>query len=220
MNDPSSAADKRSRLGIVGTVALVGSAMIGFNSLVTSCAAENVTRNAARLHAIEEEERFWTAAMQELSDIVKDREPEAGNFERRCALLARRTAPFAATVEISNAEKPVQTASETDEIAVLAQRVQELQKEFVAMITNTEIVSEKCATAFAERKDSKTTELAGAGRLIPGRSEPSENIPEEIVVPRPPMVALSPPSRWGIDTDVFWCEDENELRSRKISRTL
>jgi hypothetical protein len=140
----------KSRLGIVGLVTVLGSAFIGFNTLVTSCASGNLTRNAAHLHAVEENERFWTEAMQELSDIVKDKDQPALNYEARCKLLARCTAPFS-----SAAATPAEEADCTrppSELFARSERVGKLQAEFATQIRDPAIVGSQCSGEFDWRK--------------------------------------------------------------------
>ena len=85
MTESAPSPPQPSRLGLFGMLALVGSALVGFNTLIVSCSADRVARDAAQLHRIEERERFWTDAMRDLSEgaHVDDRRPQLGELALR-----------------------------------------------------------------------------------------------------------------------------------------
>ena len=224
MPDPASTGQTGSRFGVVGMVTLIGSAFIGFNTLVTSCASENVASNAARLHAIEEEERFWTDAMRDLADLTKDKDVPGSNYEVRCAFLASRTAPFIAEFTDRNAELERQDADPrigdgpddrniTDETRELERRVRMLRDEFVRSI-GSDAVTPDCNAAYEAALDRAQTDRAAKARAKVGLPDRQ---PDDVasqarapLPPREPLFALSGLSRKGWDIDVFWCEDAAE----------
>ena len=210
----------KSRFGVIGLVALIGSAFIGLNTLVTSCASEDAASNAAKLHAAEEDEQFWTGAIQELSDISRDKNKADGNFESRCALLASRTAPFIAEVNTMTAERKGQSQPAdneqpaggdglTAETRELTKRVRMLRDEFVRLLSDEAITSLACKAEYEFAQARAETELATKQRveLAPLRETRSAQATTTPPQERDPLIVLSRLSAKGYDIDVFWCED-------------
>lgn len=201
----------RSGLGIIGLVTFVGSAFVGFNTLVTSCASENLTRNAAQLHAVEENERFWTEAMQELADIVKDKNQTASNYEARCKLLARRTAPF------SSAAAALATGADGNqppaELAALSERVGKLQAEFATQIRDPAIVGPQCSSEFDRRKQVDQQKNDASNRVateLAKTDRTGDELPYDAIAARTDLITLSAPSAKGIDVDLYWCDSADD----------
>lgn len=219
----------RSRAGILGMVALVGSALVGFNSLVSGCSSDRAARNAAQLHRIEQRERFWTDAMKNFSEVVKDRGDPAGGDEKnpnwmiRCSLLALRTAPF-----VENARLTRMSADGTEEMSAdlfeYNSRVDKLQQAFVDQISNPAFVDPACNAAFAtarleaiRRQDDeirKAAQNAGKGADVAPGYVPSPPVAEAIAT-RQDLIALTPVSENGWDIDLFWCERPADADSQR-----
>lgn len=224
MPEPTSPAPSGSRFGVIGLVTLIGSALIGFNTLVTSCASEDVASNAAMLHAAEQDEHFWTSAIQDLADTTGEKGKQGGNFEARCAFLASRTAPFVADFTHEKAAVAKRTgppdnvemaadAALTPETRELTKRVRLLRDEFVRSITNEILTSPACkasyelalARAQTEQATEEHEQLAGPK---PERSDqPAQSKP---ALQRDALIELSDLSSKGWDVDVFWCENTDD----------
>jgi hypothetical protein len=205
----------RTRLGVAGLVAFIGSAFIGFNSLVTSCASEHVNRDAAQLHAIEEQERFWTEAMQELSEVVKDKEKPESNYDARCRLLARRTAPFSGGQSLAAAPVDGDTAPPSQEVAELSVRVLNLQNEFAKQIKDPAVVGPRCSLEFEQRKQTEiahTDALKEVAKEVAQAASADSGVPYQSIATRQDLITLSGPSK-GIDVDVYWCESARDAQS-------
>lgn len=210
----------QSRAGFVGLFALVGSALVGFNSLVSGCSNDRAVRNAAQLHRIEQREQFWTEAMRDFDEVVKERS-QAGtagheNWKDRCSLLALRTAPF---VENAGAGRFAADGIETmsAELFDYNARVDRLQQAFVDQIKKTALVGQACSVTFdntrlvaISREDEKERGKAPAAQ--PGKSSEAPiryQAPPPVaaaIVARQDVIALTPASENGWDIDLFWCE--------------
>ena len=209
---------------MIGLVTLIGSALIGFNTLVTSCASEDVASNAAMLHAAEEDERFWTSAVRDLADMTGEKGKEGGNFEARCAFLASRTAPFVADFnrdkanEVERTDRPAEAKTAPDdgltpETRELTKRVRLLRDEFVRSITNESLTSHSCNAAFelalnrAETQHSAEERAQLVGPKPERTGQAAQSAPP---LPRDPLIELSDLSSKGWDVDVFWCDNTEE----------
>lgn len=226
MAEDSPAGDGTTRKGMFGLVAVIGSALIGLNTLVTSCASETLTTNAAQLHAAEEDERFWTDAIKELSEISGERAKPDGNFQARCRFLAGRTAPFIAEFISEKADaksaageqgKTVEAKDKSlPETVELVKRVELLREEFRRYIVDEQVTSADCRLAFEqalERAQSDQAEKAARAKALAENHAPpaeSHGSDQKPLPPRDPLIALSPISDTGWDVDVFWCENDKD----------
>ncbi len=224
MPDPTPPAPGGSRFGVIGLVTLIGSALIGFNTLVTSCASEDAASNAAMLHAAEEDERFWTSAIQDLADMTGEKGKEGENFEARCAFLASRTAPFVADFTLEKASVAMRTGRPdkvenagddglTPETRELTKRVRLLRDEFVRSIADENQTSSACKASYelaliraqTEQATEEREQLAG-----PKPERSGQKAQAKPALPRDPLIELSDLSSKGWDVDVFWCEDTDD----------
>lgn len=217
MSDPSDSAGSSRSMGFLGLAAVAATALVGFNTLVVSCSDSRKARDAAQLHQIEESERFWTEAMNDLSSVVEARSqqpaPSAGagqpGWESRCVLLAARTAPF---VELN---APSEVTAEDGEVTMssdllpLRQRAFDLQKAFVEQIGNAALVGETCARQFSATRAVTIAENDRKRAFVRGKADEGR-IPDrpltDAIFAREDLIALTGPSKTGWDIDLFWCE--------------
>lgn len=218
----------QSRLGLLGMVTILASALVGFNTFVVGCSNERAARDAAQLHQIEERERFWTEAMRDLGDLLRAKsEPaaDAAAWEVRCALLGARTAPFIEGKirdDIRAEDGEIET---TRALLALELRAFDLQEAFVDQISNEDVVGETCATRYAKereraiRKDDKkqkkelTAEKDGMATADPTT---------QAIIARQDLIELTGLSETGWDIDVFWCEraDDDAASERNFTDAL
>jgi len=223
MTDTSTA----SRLGFAGLLTVLVTAVAGFNSLVVGCAADRASRDAAQRHRVEERERFWTDAMEDLAGIVKARAiggAEMAGAQAHCRLLATRTAPFldpAPSDSIRSADGEVER---TPEMLELERRAYRLQQAFVDKIRDPELIDPGCSQTFDAARIAAVAQgdhgaavvaEAAAGATPAGSAafQPSGEIAEAILA-RQDLIDLTPSRTAGWDVDLFWCERRDEAGTR------
>ncbi len=221
-----SAQSTPSRAGLLGMFAVLGSALVGFNSMVTSCSSDKAAKEAAQLHRIEQRERFWTDAIKDFDGVVSTASAApAAKQDRvvRCMLLALRTAPF---VEVPRVSRISEDGTEdlSADLFAYSSKVDKLQQAFIDQIGNEKIVDAECGAAFERariteerRKDLTEREAIGAAVKVEPATvkgyDPSPPVAEAIAV-RQDQISLTPISGKGWDIDVFWCERELEADSQ------
>lgn len=220
MSDPSGSASGSRSMGFLGLAAVAATALVGFNTLVVSCSDSRRARDAAQLHQIEESEHFWTEAMDDLSSVVEARAQQpaaeaatgrAGQpgWESRCVLLAARTAPFIELNAPSEATADDGEVTISSELLPLRERAFQLQKAFVAQITNVALVGDTCARQFSTTRARTIAEDDRKRAIVKGSVDagvaPDRPLTDAIVA-REDLIALTGPSKDGWDIDLFWCE--------------
>lgn len=199
----------KGRLGPMGGFALLLSAFVGFNTLVTSCAAERASRDAALLQKIGQREQFWTQAIHDLDDILKDKLAAGSGSDAwtaRCRLLAVRTAPFS----IQQTRMQTFGASESalsDEILDMEARVGDLQAGFADQMRDTSLVGPTCALIF-EAQLQRAADRQGLVTDFGPADEGPKLAADTPALPaaRRDLIELTGLSEKGVDTDIFWCE--------------
>lgn len=223
---PESGAKASGGIGPLGMITIVATALVGFNTLVTSCAADRAARDAAQLHKIEQRERFWTEALRELSDILaaKEENPAGGGWKSRCLLLASRTAPFVVGKEPEGTRDPDGEIRTTQELLQLDKRAYKLEDRFRDQLEDERVVTNECSTRFtvaliAENIRRKELRQAGKSDEEAAVIEPAQMVGS--ITAREEQIALTGQSPTGWDIDVFWCERSvDQASDRNFRRAL
>ncbi len=224
MPDAASGPEPKSRLGSTGGVALIFSAFVAFNTMITSCASDRASRDAALLQQVGQREQFWTQAIEDLDDILKDKAGASENGDgwmARCRLLAVRTAPFSVEQDKYKADIDRKIGRrQSTEVIEMQNRVSDLQGAFAEQIRNQELVGPECAELFdtywARAADKSVgKDAAGIGPAFAAKETPKKAEQEAgdlsasapaLPFPRRDLVELSGLSKTGWDIDLFWCE--------------
>lgn len=215
-----------SRAGLLGMFAILGSALVGFNSMVTSCSSDKAAKDAAQLHRIEQRERFWTEAMKDFDGVVSAASAASAPkqfYVARCMLLALRTAPFVEAPRVSRISEDG-TEDMSADLFTYNSRVDKLQQAFIDQIGNKKIVDSECGAAFERarikeerRKDLTEREAIGAAVKVEPATVKGYDPPPPVagaIAVRQDQISLTPISGKGWDIDVFWCERELEADSQ------
>jgi hypothetical protein len=190
-------------------ITAVLTALVAFNTLVYSCANDRDTREKAALERLSAEERFWTDAMKELSELVGKKAEGTDvtvTWENQCALLGDRTSKQVAAGNYPTTDD-IAIADEFERVKAERSRVTLLRSAFQLRMLDKGMLSEKCASRFAG-----TTQIAEqASSNPPPQSadilayKKSDEV-EAAIAKRLPSIVLTPISDNGWDIDVFWCE--------------
>ncbi len=219
-------------LGII-TAVLTG--LVAFNTLVISCASDRDARERAALERLEGDERFWTEAMKDLSNLVA-KKPSAGltdpNWDAQCGMLAERTVRLVADdLERTSDDERSRSISEIDEEFPRAfevrKRVRALRDFFQARMQDPVLIG-SCAGNFAKKLDraeeanriSKTSRISWPEIAAEIGYTMSPDTLDAIEANRP-SISLTPSSATRWDVDVFWCaRDDAVAQSANFTRAV
>jgi hypothetical protein len=199
-----------SRIGMLGLATVFASALVGFNSFVVSCSTDRAGRDATQLHQIEERERFWTEAMRDLSDILRSRaelagKPGAAEWEKRCTVLALRTAPFVQLPRTTNLA-PDGEIEMSGNLLELNSRVYKLQTAFVSQIRSTDIVGASCSKQYQDERFRTVEATEREERSLADDDPVAVEQVTQAIVTHQDLIELTPPGKTGWDIDIFWCQ--------------